>query len=78
MSALRLSLAILSSLLFTVSCSVVSQKSKIDSGPAVPFKKLAGGVDNYRGKAVVLGGYILETNVQTESLRGKMTTKVSS
>jgi outer membrane lipoprotein len=43
-----------------VSCSVVPRQIRSESEPAVPFHKLLETVDDFIGKTVILGGYILE------------------
>jgi outer membrane lipoprotein len=47
--------------LFYASCSVISPQIKTGSEPSVSFKKLAQEEDKYKGKTVILGGYIQET-----------------
>lgn len=47
--------------LFLGSCSVISQQIRTEATPTIQFKTLILEKDNYRGKTVILGGYILET-----------------
>ncbi len=42
------------------SCAVIPKQIRSESEPQVPFDKLVKEVDNYIGKTVILGGYILE------------------
>lgn len=46
---------------FTISCSVVSTKVKKDNIGPIPFETLLRQTDQYLGKTVILGGYILQT-----------------
>jgi len=48
-------------MLFLGSCSVMSQQIRTEATPTIQFKTLVRETDNYRGKTVILGGYILET-----------------
>ena len=48
-------------LLFTASCSVVSNQVKKEAEPPVLFKSLMKEGNSFIGKTVILGGYILET-----------------
>lgn len=43
-----------------VSCAVIPKPIRSEAEPRVPFDKLIEEVDNYLGKTVILGGYILE------------------
>ena len=61
MSTIRTTLVTMLMVLFTGSCSVISQQMRTESEPAVPFKRLAQEKDRYLGKTVILGGYILKT-----------------
>lgn len=47
--------------LLLAACSVVSQPVKSTSLTGVPFRALVDDADRYRGRTVVLGGYLLET-----------------
>jgi outer membrane lipoprotein len=46
---------------FIASCSVISPQIRDESIGQVNYKTLMKQVDNYKGKTVILGGYILET-----------------
>ncbi len=48
-------------ILLTISCSVVSTGVKKDATAPIPFETLLSQTDQYVGKTVILGGYILET-----------------
>ena len=49
------------SLTATVSCTVISRQVRSEAESPVPFKKLIEDADQYSGRMVILGGYILET-----------------
>ncbi|MGD9105790.1 MAG: Slp family lipoprotein [Desulfobacterales bacterium] len=51
---------------FNGSCSVISHQIKTESIPPIDFKILVQKPDNYLGKSIILGGYILETNNLTD------------
>jgi len=61
MNTLKMGLAITLMGLFAVSCSVISSEVKSEAVPPMPFRTLAHEADQYVGKTVILGGYILET-----------------
>lgn len=61
MNTLKTGLAITLMGLFAVSCSVISSEVKSEAVPPMPFRTLAHEADQYVGKTVILGGYILET-----------------
>ncbi len=46
---------------FAISCSVISSEVKSEAVPPMPFRTLVREADQYVGKTVILGGYILET-----------------
>jgi len=49
------------SLIAMVSCTVISRQVRSEAETPVPFRTLLEEADKYRGRTVVLGGYILET-----------------
>jgi outer membrane lipoprotein len=51
---------------FITSCAVISQQIRDESIGPVPFKTLIQNADQYKGKTVILGGYILETQNLTD------------
>ncbi len=54
---------------FITSCAVISQQIRDESIGPVPFKTLVHEASIYKGKTVILGGYILETqNLADESI----------
>jgi len=53
-------------LMFTISCSVISQQLRDESLPPTPFKELLQNIDAYIGKTVILGGHVLETENKTD------------
>ena len=66
---LRLLILCLCTLLLHVSCTVISPQLRKEAAPPVPFKKLLADADRYKGRIVILGGYILETrNLQSETI----------
>jgi outer membrane lipoprotein len=54
-------LAGLLGLLATVSCTVISGEVRSAAEPWVPFKILLEKAEEYEGRTVILGGYILQT-----------------
>ena len=50
------------SALISVSCTVISDQIRSESEPPLPFNTLLQGAEQYKGRTVILGGYILETN----------------
>ncbi len=57
------------SLLATVSCAVISRQVRSEADPPVPFRTLLDQADQYKGRTVILGGYILETtNLASETI----------
>ena len=63
MGALRVAwiLIVIVTMLFIVSCSVISTRVRNDSVTPDHFKTLVSEADRYIGETVILGGYILET-----------------
>jgi outer membrane lipoprotein len=52
-----------------VSCTVISKPVRSEAEPPVPFKTLVAQADQFRGRTVILGGYILETmNLESETI----------
>jgi outer membrane lipoprotein len=66
MRTLKLLLPALIMPLFITSCAVISQQIRDESIGPVPFKALIQNADKYKGKTVILGGYILETQNSTD------------
>ena len=57
------------SLTATVSCTVISDQVRSEAESPVPFRKLIEDADQYNGRMVILGGYILETkNLASETI----------
>jgi outer membrane lipoprotein len=63
---LRLILCLLV-LMLPAACAVISQQVRSEAEPDVPFKTLLADVEKYRGRTVILGGYILEINNQASA-----------
>jgi outer membrane lipoprotein len=42
------------------SCTSISKQYRKEAGPLIPFKTLVKNMDQYKGRTVILGGYILE------------------
>jgi outer membrane lipoprotein len=52
-----------------VSCTVISPQVRSEAEPTVPFRTLIAHTDQFRGRTVILGGYILETrNLESETI----------
>ena len=52
-----------------ISCTVISEPVRSEAEPPVPFNSLVARVDQFKGRTVILGGYILETrNLESESI----------
>ena len=63
-----ISIMILASTL-TLSCSVISHDVRSEADPPVPFQTLVRDADQFLGRTVILGGYILETkNLESETV----------
>ena len=59
----------LAALMLPVSCTVISKPVRSEAEPPVSFKTLVAQVDQFRGRTVILGGYILETrNLASETI----------
>jgi len=66
---LRIIIFCLSVWLLPVSCTVISQPVRSEAEPAVPFITLVAEADRFKGRTVILGGYILETsNLQSGTI----------
>ena len=69
MPTLRIIIFCLSIWLLPLSCTVISQPVRSEAEPAVPFKTLVAEADRFKGRTVILGGYILETtNLKSETI----------
>jgi outer membrane lipoprotein len=69
MLKLRILILCLSMLLLQVSCAVISPQLRKEAEPPVPFKTLLTEADRYKGRIVILAGYILETrNLESETI----------
>ena len=56
-------------LMGTVSCPVISEQVRSEAETAVPFKTLLDKAEDYKGRTVILGGYILQTkNLASETI----------
>jgi outer membrane lipoprotein len=56
-------------LMFPVSCAVISQPIRSEAETPVPFPTLVAEADTFKGRTVILGGYILETtNRESETV----------
>jgi outer membrane lipoprotein len=59
----------LSALMLPISCTVISKPVRSEAEPPLPFKILVAQADQFRGRTVILGGYILETrNLASETI----------
>ncbi len=72
----RLSISIAGSVLlflllggFTACSPAISKKVREEAGDAVPFEALLKQIDDYKGRVVIVGGYILETANETDGSR---------
>ena len=62
-------LTCLLSLITPVSCTVISNQVQSEAESPVPFRKLMEDADQYHGRMVILGGYVLETkNLASETI----------
>ena len=69
MLKLRILVLCLSTLMFSTSCAVISEQLRREAAPQVPFKTLLADADRYKGRIVILGGYILATkNLESETI----------
>jgi outer membrane lipoprotein len=56
-------------MMLPVSCTVISKPVRLEAAAPLPFKTLLAEADKYRGRTVILGGYILETrNLESETI----------
>jgi outer membrane lipoprotein len=51
-------------MMLPVSCTVISKPVRSEAEAPVPFQTLVTEVDRFKGRTVILGGYILETSNQ--------------
>ena len=66
---LRILLSSLVAIMLPISCTVISEPVRSEAEPPLPFKSLVAQADQYRGRTVILGGYILETkNLESETI----------
>jgi len=69
MLKLRILILCLSTLMLQVSCAVISDQVRREAEPPVPFKTLLAEDDRYKGRIVILAGYVLETrNLESETI----------
>ena len=69
MQILRILLFSLVAIMLPISCTVISEPVRSEAEPPLPFKTLVAQADQYRGRTVILGGYILETrNLESETI----------
>ena len=69
MHMLRILLFSLVAIMLPISCTVISEPVRSEAEPPLPFKSLIAQADQYRGRTVILGGYILETrNLKSETI----------
>ncbi len=69
MHVIRLILFSLAAMMLPVSCTVISPQVRSESEATVPFKTLVAQADQFRGRTVILGGYVLETrNLASETV----------
>ena len=61
MRSLSYRLLIIVLLIFSASCAVISQQLREKALPDMPFSELIKNADQYVGRTVILGGYIIET-----------------
>ena len=53
----------------TVSCTVISRQVRSEAEPLIPFKTLLEETEEYKGRTVILGGYILQVeNLASETI----------
>ena len=79
MNNVKNSILLLGILLFTASCSVISSQIRDEAMAPMPFNKLAANSNQYIGKTVILGGFILKTeNKADETLISVLQTPLSS
>ncbi|UCD80777.1 MAG: Slp family lipoprotein [Desulfobacterales bacterium] len=69
MIKLRMLILCLFTLMLQLSCAVISEQVREEAEPPLPFKTLLAEADRYRGRIVILGGYILGTrNLESETI----------
>ena len=69
MHMLRILLFSLVAVMLPISCTVISEPVRSEAEPPLPFKSLIAQADQYKGRTVILGGYILETkNLESETI----------
>jgi len=68
---MKKTLLIATMLLFVFSCSVISQRIRSESEPTITFEILLKEADKYRGKTVILGGYVLGISPEIKDLTGE-------
>jgi outer membrane lipoprotein len=57
------------SLITPISCTVISDQVRSEAESPVPFRTLMEDADQYHGRMVILGGYVLETkNLASETI----------
>jgi outer membrane lipoprotein len=54
---------------FTACAPAISKKVREEAGEPVPFEALLKQIDDYKGRVVIVGGYILETVNETDGSR---------
>jgi len=69
MHMLRILLFSLVAIMLPISCTVISEPVRSEAEPPIPYKSLVARADQFRGRTVILGGYILETkNLESETI----------
>ena len=69
MQMLRIFRFILAAVMLPISCTVISEPVRTEAEAPVPFNTLIAQADEFRGRTVILGGYILETrNLDYETI----------
>jgi len=68
---MKTAFALLLAVLLTTSCSVMSRQVRHDAVATPPFPTLISHADAYRGKTVIVGGYVLK--VENEPNRTRLT-----
>ncbi len=59
----------LAAAMLPISCTVISEPVRSEAEPPVPFNTLVARADHFKGRTVILGGYILETrNLESETI----------
>jgi outer membrane lipoprotein len=79
MAMTQIGCLILVAVLVTASCSVISREVRDEAVPPVPFRTLAQAADQYEGKTMILGGYIIGTrNLDDETIIEVLQTPLGS